>query len=113
VVTRNWRARLSGQFDQTTAYDVMLYPEWQVLKAVLVDEFTNLCDWLSTQNSDWFSSHISYPSGNKTKTIAVQDALIHIMTHAIHHRGQLSAACTHLGVTSPEMDFVFYRWRQG
>ncbi len=111
VVTRNWRARLAGEFDKVTGYDTLLYSNWDELKASLDGEFRRLGEWLSTRKPEWFADTIEYPSGGKTKSIAVRDALIHIMIHAVHHRGQVSAACTELGAPSPEMDFVFYRWR--
>ena len=114
IVTRNWRARLSGDFDKVTGYDILLYDDWGNLKKALLDEFVEIGQWLSEQSDDWFASAISYPgSGGKMKEAKVADGLIHIMTHAVHHRGQVSAVCTRLGADSPEMDFVFYRWRAG
>ena len=112
VVTRNWRARLEREFDQVSGYDVLLYEDWSELKQALLDEFRQLAGWLRQQPADWFDSELEYPgSGGKLRQVAVGDGLIHIMTHAVHHRGQLSAVCTRLGAPSPEMDFVFYRWR--
>lgn len=114
VVTRNWRARLAGEFDQVTAYDVLLHAQWDALKTALLDEFDLLGHWLAQRDAAWFGDVLEYPgAGGKMRRILVRDGLTHIMTHAIHHRGQLSAACTRLGAPSPEMDFVYYRWRAG
>ncbi len=113
VVTRNWKARLAGEFEKVTGYDVLLHHDWQELKRAVLDEFTNLGKWLSEKQPGWFNETVEYPgSGGKRKRVAVADGLIHIMTHAVHHRGQISAVCTRLGAPSPEMDFVFYRWRR-
>lgn len=114
IVTRNWRARLSGDFDNVTGYDVLLFDDWSQLKQALSSEFVSMEKWLSDQPEDWFAGSIVYPgSGGKTREAGIADGLIHIMTHAIHHRGQLSAVCTQMGAPSPEMDFVYYRWRAG
>lgn len=113
VVTRNWRARLEGAFDRTTSYDKLLYGDWGQLKTALLDEFANLEAWLKGREPQWFADSIEYPTADGgRRRVAVRDALTHIMTHAVHHRGQISAVCTRLGVKSPEMDFVFYRWRR-
>lgn len=112
VVTRNWRARLSLEFDRVTGYDVLLVADWGPLKQAVLDEFSQLGEWLAEQPPGWVVSELEYPgSDGKMRKVAVCDGLIHIMTHAVHHRGQLSAVCTRLGAPSPEMDFVFYRWR--
>ena len=111
VCTRNWKYRLLNQADKATGYDVLLYNDWGELKQAVMDEFNEIDGWLSQQTEDWFGSNIEYGSADKKRVVAVADGLIHIMTHAVHHRGQISAVCTRLGTPGPEMDFVFYRWR--
>jgi uncharacterized damage-inducible protein DinB len=113
IVTRNWHARLTGEFARITGYDVVLYDDWAALKDAVLAEFTAVGQWLEGRDPTWFDGELEYPgSGGKMRRIAVRDALTHLMTHAVHHRGQLSAVCTRLGAPSPEMDFVFYRWRR-
>jgi uncharacterized damage-inducible protein DinB len=112
VVTRNWRARLAGEFDKITGYDMVLYPEWEELKPAVLNEFSLLKDWLAQKDQDWFKKIIEYPAHDgRKRRVAVNDGLTQVMTHAVHHRGQISAACTRLHAPSPEMDFVYYRWR--
>jgi uncharacterized damage-inducible protein DinB len=112
IVTRNWRARLAGEFDMVSGYDTLLYPDWEELKPAVLDEFAQLKDWLAQKNHDWFGEIIEYPAHDgRPRRVAVADGLTQVMTHAVHHRGQISAVCTRLHVPSPEMDFVFYRWR--
>lgn len=38
----------------------------------------------------------------------VSAALVHVFMHGTHHRGQISAAISRLGLPVPEMDYIFY-----
>lgn len=111
VCTRNWKYRLQDQADKASGYDVLLYSDWNELKQAVIDEFNEIRDWLQEMDETWFADNVTYTSAGNKRTVAVADGLIHIMTHAVHHRGQVSTVCTQLGAPSPEMDFVFYRWR--
>lgn len=113
IVTRNWRARLAGEFGKVKNDDVPLYEEWEQLKPAVLDEFAQLKNWLTQKQPEWFQQVIEYPGSDGMKRrVSVSDGLIHVMTHAVHHRGQISAACTRLHVPSPEMDFLFYLRRK-
>jgi uncharacterized damage-inducible protein DinB len=112
VVTRNWKFRLMGEGDKAIPYSELLHEDWNALKAALDEEFRTLGEWLFSQHEDWFSSTATYTSGDKQAQAVVSDGLTHIMTHAVHHRGQITAVITRLHAPSPEMDFVFYRRRK-
>ena len=110
IVTRNWRARFAGEFDQVKSYDVPLYPDWKELKPAVLEEFSQLKNWLTRKNPAWFDEVIEYPAADGAQRRArVTDGLIHVMTHAVHHRGQISAVCTRWHAPCPEMDFIIYR----
>jgi len=113
VVTRNWRARLAGEFGKVKSHDAPLYDEWEELKSAVLDEFVQLKGWLAQKNPGWFHDVVEFPgSDGKIRRVTVSNGLIHVMTHAVHHRGQISAACTRLHVPSPEMDFLYYLRRK-
>lgn len=114
AATRNWTARLHGEFDRVTPYDTTLYADWNELKSAMLEEFGQLGAWLSAQSPDWLAHTVEYPGPDgAARRIRVHDALMQVMLHAVHHRGQVSAACTRLGAPCPEMDFVFYLRRKG
>ena len=113
IVTRNWRARLAGEFGKVKSDDVPLYEEWEELKPAVLDEFAQLKTWLTQKKPEWFQQVVEYPGSDGMKRrVSVSNGLIHVMTHAVHYRGQISAACTRLHVPSPEMDFLFYLRRK-
>jgi uncharacterized damage-inducible protein DinB len=114
VVTRNWRARLAGEFGKVKSHDASLYEDWEQLKPAVLDEFVQFKTWLMQKSPEWFQQVVEYPAADDTKRrLSVSDGLSHVMTHAVHHRGQISAACTRLHVPTPEMDFLYYlRWKK-
>lgn len=113
IVTRNWRARLAGEFGKVKNDDAPLYDEWEQLKPAVLDEFVQLKTWLTQKKPEWFQQVVEYPGSDGTKQrVSARDGLIHVMMHAVHHRGQISTACTRLHVPSPEMDYLFYLRRK-
>lgn len=109
VVTRNWMARLK-QENQTVGREERLIADWKELKNALRLEFREAQRWLEAQPEAFFDEQIGYLStDNQPRQIWVRDALTHIMTHAAHLRGQVTAVAVRLGAAAPEMDYLFYK----
>lgn len=109
VVTKNWMARLR-QEDTALPYNKVHCPDWKELKNALRQEVRDMQRWLEACPDEFFEERLFYRSSNgKEQSIWVRDALTHIMTHMVHHRGQVSAVATRLGSPTPEMDYVYYK----
>lgn len=108
-VSQAWLARLKGE-SFLANYKVINHPDWRELKIALRKEVRHLQDWLAARPDDFFDRQIGFcGSDGKPRQMGVRDALTHLFTHYVHHRGQVSAVATRLGAPCPEMDFVYYR----
>lgn len=108
AVTRNWTGHLKGE-GQPIDYAVLLCPEWTGLKDTLRREVRGLQHWLEGMPEKYYEERVFYLTGAERKSLWVRDALTHLMTQMVHHRGQVSAAVTRLGFAAPKMDYVFYK----
>lgn len=109
VVSQAWLARLKGE-PISPNYKIINNPDWRDLKNALRKEVRHLQDWLDARPEEFFEQPIRFTSGDgKTREMWARDALTHLFTHYVHHRGQVSAVVTRLGGPCPEMDFLYYR----
>jgi uncharacterized damage-inducible protein DinB len=109
VVTRNWMSRLKGD-NQGTGREELYIADWKELKNALRLEFREAQRWLEAQPESFFDAQIDYiNTQDQQSQIWVRDALAHIMTHAAHLRGQVTAVIVRLGAPPPEMGFIAYK----
>lgn len=109
VVSELWRLRLQGENPLIDLKQIH-HQDWRELKNALRLEMRELQHWLERQPEGFFESEVSYRSmDGKERRNWARDALTHMMTHMVHHRGQVSAVATRLGAPAPEMDYIFYK----
>lgn len=109
LTSRLWRARLRRE---TPVVDdkVIHYPDWRELKSVLRRETRKLQSWLEAQPDELFEARVRFDgSDGRLQELWVRDILVHLFTHAVHHRGQISAIAARLGAPSPELGFDSYK----
>lgn len=109
VVSELWRLRLQGE-NPLTDFRQIHHPDWRELKQALRLEIRELQHWLEARPDGFFESEVAYRSTDgKDRRNWARDILTHMMTHMVHHRGQVSAAATRLGAPAPEMDYMYYK----
>lgn len=108
VVFRLWAARLRGEA-ATADFRVISQPDWMQLKRGLQHELRGFRHWLEKQPASYFDGRLSYARLNgELQNNAVSDILLQVMTHFVHHRGQISAVATRLGAPTPAMDYLYF-----
>jgi len=107
---RTWLGRLEGQ--PTSKF---LDPETDLRMDVLENEWPALhrrwLKWLDTQTDATLLEPLGYRDlkGNEHQTPPWQ-IVLHVVNHATHHRGQVSAMLRAMGHSPPPVDLiVFYR----
>jgi uncharacterized damage-inducible protein DinB len=109
AVNRLWLARLKGD-SVSVDFKKVQCPDWRELKNALRHEVRDMQHWLEARPDDFFDAEVSYASSDgKLKNNWARDILTHMMTHMVHHRGQVSAVATRLGAPVPEMDYIYYK----
>lgn len=105
---RVWLARVKGEvpgrfLDPARDMQVsVLQNEWPAVHA-------GWAEFLKSQPNEAFLEKISYKDlkGNPWETPLWQ-IVLHVVNHASHHRGQVSAMLRAMGHTPPGVDLIFY-----
>ena len=109
TVLQLWASRMAGESPRALDFQTINQPDWGELKRELQQSLRDLGHWLAARPDDFFAREIQYSrlGGEATSSFA-SDILTHMMSHFVHHRGQISAVATRLGTPAPEMDFLYY-----
>jgi uncharacterized damage-inducible protein DinB len=109
LVNRLWFGRLRGQ-NSYVDFTQMAYPDWNQLIEMIQANLRELQFWLEACDDAFFDSELAYTtSKGSSETMWVRDLLTHLMSHHVHHRGQISAVVTRLGRPALEMDYLYYK----
>ncbi len=112
LVTDNiWFARFAEGISPRMALDTELFHERDPLVAAWRHAVQRWPDWverLSHDAADMLDGELSYTRNNgETVRLPFAPTLGHVFNHATHHRGQISAAITSMGLAGPELDWVY------
>lgn len=109
LVDRLWLQRLEGR----PTGKVNLAEELETERRALRDGIFAQCEafiaFVDALDEDAFDRELSYVSSDGEPFTRPRAPLIaHIVNHATHHRGQVSAALTQAGVDAPVMDLPYF-----
>lgn len=108
VVLKLWSGRLQGVHTEAD-FHAIEQPEFAQLKRDLQQSLRALSHFLAARDEAFFETEIDYTRlGGTPSSTRAADILTHLMSHFVHHRGQISAVATRLGTPAPEMDFLYY-----
>lgn len=107
VTEQIWWARFALGESPRLALDAELHTERAPLIAALDAAAQRWAPWAATLQAPRFDGDLHYTRANgKAVRLPFTPTLGHVFNHATHHRGQISAALTALGLESPELDWV-------
>ncbi|MCC6708064.1 MAG: DinB family protein [Gammaproteobacteria bacterium] len=104
-----WFGRVIGQPFTVSGLDAELESERETLEQRLCAHSAHWQHWLKDRSAAEIAAPLAYSnmSGTRFKQ-ETATLLLHVVNHASHHRGQISAAITGFGLDAPEMDLIWY-----
>lgn len=109
LVDRLWHGRLTGKPFAITGLDQELVPERAALARELrqaAATLKQLVEGLDDARLEAPSAYVDTEGKRREYSLCLQ--LAHAFNHATHHRGQVTAVITRLGLESPVMDLPYY-----
>jgi uncharacterized damage-inducible protein DinB len=109
VADRIWMRRLQGTGEQPQGLNVILFEDLGLLRAARAAEDERILDFAASLDAATLESVWEYRMLNGTpQRQPVREILAHLFNHHTHHRGQLHAALTRLGIAEPApLDLLF------
>lgn len=109
VVEKVWYSRLIGVTYIPNSLSEELESNKDVLQKKLLQSIKDWKVWLENFDSTQWQNTFRYKTMRGFEAeLLFCDVVHHNMNHRTHHRGQITAAITQLGGSSPEIDYVYY-----
>ena len=102
-----WYPRFARGESPKLALDAEIEPVRERLAQALNGGTGNWKPLIESWAVERFEGKLSYTRMNgQSMSLPFAPALTHVFNHGTHHRGQITAALTHLGQPCPELDLV-------
>ena len=104
-----WYARFAKGASPVLALDAEIEPDRERLAQALKGGSANWTQLIDSLPVERFDGQLSYTTMRGTPAnLPFAATLAHVFNHATHHRGQITAALTHMGYECPELDMVYF-----
>lgn len=115
VGDRVWLSRFTGTGHVPTALDEILYDDFDRLRAARRAEDERIVAYVGGLDAETLASKLHYRTLSQPRevTYPLLPALHHLFNHQTHHRGQVTALLTRLGVDTPSLDLVYFNLQTG
>lgn len=115
VGDRIWMRRFTGEGETYTELDAVPCDDFGELSTARKAEDARIVDWIEQLADERFSAAFSYRtiSNPADVTQPLAPALSHFFNHQTHHRGQVHALLSGLGVDPPALDLMLFQRETG
>jgi uncharacterized damage-inducible protein DinB len=103
-----WYPRFARGTSPTVALNAEVEPDRARLGQALKGGAANWLPLIESWPAERFDGVLNYTNmRGQAMSLPFAPTLAHVFNHGTHHRGQITAALTALGHTSPELDLVY------
>ena len=104
-----WLCRFTGEAVELPAMGEDLFADFDGLRQARTQWDKKIAAWAQTVSQDWLDNDFTFTSrlDNKSRTFPGGLLAAHLFNHGTHHRGQVSAALSQLGVDYGSTDLPF------
>lgn len=115
VADRVWMHRFTGEGDNPTKLDAILYDNFKDLRAARRAEDERIVRHIDSLSEADFASVFRYRTISNPQTIEQEraPALDHFFNHQTHHRGQLHCLLTGITGNAPSFDLIVLQRETG
>jgi uncharacterized damage-inducible protein DinB len=115
VGDRIWMHRFTGAGQTYSELDSVPHDGFQLLRADRIAEDERIAGWIDGLSEDQLAGAFSYRTISNSADISqpLAPALTHFFNHQTHHRGQVHALLSGLGVDPPSLDLIAFQRETG
>ena len=103
-----WYCRFSGESYNFKSVTDISFDDYTTGKQMLLKRSDQWIEFIEQLPDNLPETIITQNFRHEKRVTPYVPALMHVFNHATHHRGQISAELTQLGLPAPEMDLLYY-----